>query len=172
MAKTENRLPNAVLEDVRFLFPNFAGREERFNREGNRNVSIALEPDVAQAMERDGWNIKYLKPRENDEEDAPLQAYIKVAVSYRIRAPKIYMITSRGKTPLGEGEISMLDWVDITHVDVILNPSYWDVDGNKGIKAYLQSAYITIEEDELDLKYGDVPTSGGGQGAPHFEGDN
>lgn len=169
MAKTENRLPNAVLEDVRIGFLNFAGREERFNRKGIRNFCIFLPEDIAEAMAADGWNIKYLKAREEEPESGP-QAYIKVEVSYRIRAPKIFMVTSRGKTPLGEGEVSMLDWVDITKVDLILNPSYWSVEGNTGIKAYLQSMYITIEEDELDLKYGEVPTSGGGQAmVPHFE---
>jgi hypothetical protein len=66
------------------------------------------------------------------------------------------MISSRGRTFLGEKEIEMLDWVDIKTADVILNPYVWVVGDKTGIKAYLQTLYITIVEDPLDLKYADL----------------
>ena len=36
---------------------------------------------------------------------------------------------------------------------VMLSPSKWTAAGRSGIKAYLKTAYVTIEEDDLDLKY-------------------
>lgn len=172
MAKTE-RLPNAILEDVEIGYLNFAGKEDQFNRAGNRTFVVFLPEDVADAMGRDGYNIKRRKPRDGDDPDEVQRPYVQVTVSYKIRPPKVYMITSRGKTPLGEEEIAILDWADITHVDLSINPSIWDVNGKQGVKAYLAALYVTIEEDELDRKYGDVRTTDSGhRGATsgvHFE---
>lgn len=160
MAK--NKMTSATLEDVRIMFRNFSGKEGQFNREGDRNFAVALDPDTAGEMARDGWNIKQLKARE--EGDIP-QDYMQVKVNFGGRPPKVVMITSRGRTSLGEGEVDILDWVDIEKVDMIINPYEWTVSGKSGIKAYLQSIFITIREDELDLKYADVPEIQSGQKA-------
>jgi hypothetical protein len=56
-------------------------------------------------------------------------------------------------TYLGESEVEMLDWVDIDTADVTLNPYPWAVNGKSGIKAYLQSLFLKIEEDYLQLKW-------------------
>lgn len=139
-----------LLEDVRIIFRNFAGREGMYNREGDRNFAVLLPKDVAEQMVRDGWNVKLLKAREEGEEDQP---YVSVSVSYKGRPPTIKMITSRGSTDLDEDSIEVLDNVDIAMVDVVLNPYDWAVSGNTGRKAYLQSMYVTIIEDALALKY-------------------
>ena len=67
------------------------------------------------------------------------------------------LITSRGKTNLGEADISLLDWAEITNVDLIINPYIGP--GRETPTAYLDSLYVTIQEDELELKYLDVPDS-------------
>lgn len=141
---------NKILEDVVIAFRNFAGKEDTYNREGDRNFAILLDDDQAEEMLRDGWNVKHLKAR--DDEETP-QAYIQVAVSYKNRPPKIGMVTSKGLTYLGEGEVEMLDWVDIETADVTLNPYEWAVNGKTGVKAYVQSLFIKIEEDYLQLKW-------------------
>jgi hypothetical protein len=53
-----------LMEGVRIIFRNFAGKEGQYNREGDRNFGVILPDDVAQQMLADGWNVKYLKPRE------------------------------------------------------------------------------------------------------------
>ena len=107
-------------------------------------------------MESDGWNVKYLRPRE--EEEAP-QAYVQVKVNFKGRPPRVVMITSRGRTNIPEEMVEILDWVEIANVDLIINPYSWAVNGKTGIKAYLKTIFITIEEDELEKKYADVPDS-------------
>lgn len=149
------RIPNLVVEDAQIRFRNFSGAEGRYNREGDRNFCLLLDPDAAEQMDADGWNVKFLKPL--DEGDTP-RPYIEVSVNFKSNVPpNVVMITSRGRTRLSEDEVMLLDWADIRTVDLTINPYYWEVNGKTGIKAYLKSIFVTIEEDALDLKYANVP---------------
>jgi hypothetical protein len=148
---------NVLMEGVRIIFRNFAGKEGPYNSEGSRNFAVLLDDDVANAMSEDGWNIKTLKPREDDEADETPQAYLPVTVKYgKGRPPRIVLVTSRGRTNLEEESIEMLDWADITNVDMIVRPYDWSVNGKSGITAYLQSLYVTIQEDPLEIKYAEL----------------
>jgi hypothetical protein len=144
-----------LMEGVRIIFRNFAGKEGKYNREGDRNFAVLLDNEVANAMAEDNWNVKWLQPRGEDEEETP-QAYLPVSLSYKGRPPRVVMITSRGRSNLDEDQVEILDWATIVNVDLIVRPYEWTVNGKTGIKAYLQSIYITIEEDELERKYGEL----------------
>lgn len=147
---------NITIEGARLVFRNFSGAEGKYNRAGDRNFTVFLDANDAEQMAKDGWNVKYLQPRDDQEEP---QAILSVAVSYKGRPPKIMMVTSKGKTPVGEDMVDILDWAEIKTADLIINPYEWEVNGKTGIKAYLKSLYIVLEEDELDRKYIDVPDS-------------
>lgn len=142
-----------TIEGARLIFRNFAGKEGQYNREGDRSFCVLLDPDLAAQMRRDGWNVKTLKAREEGDEE---QAYLSVSVGYRYRPPRINLITSKGRTPLSQEEVEILDWIDTDNVDLIIRPYEWSVRGQSGIKAYLQTMYVQMHEDELDLKYADV----------------
>ena len=145
-----------LMEGVRIIFRNFAGKEGQYNREGDRNFAVLLDDTTAEAMTVDGWNVKWLKPREDDEEETQ-QAYLPVSVNFeKGRPPRVVMITSRGRTNLDGTDVELLDWADITNVDLIVRPYTWEVSGKTGVKAYLQSLYVTIEEDELERKYAEM----------------
>ena len=144
-----------LMEGVRIIFRNFAGKEGQYNREGDRNFAVLLDDKIANTMAQDGWNIKWLRPRNEDEEEAP-QAYLPVSVNFKGRPPRIVLITSRGRTNLDEGSVEMLDWADILNVDLIVRTYEWTVNQKSGIKAYLQSIYVTIQEDQLELKYSEL----------------
>lgn len=139
-----------MVEDARLVFRNFSGKEGQYNREGDRNFSVILDPEIANVMLRDGWNVKYLSAREEGEEDTP---YIQVAVNFNNRPPRVVMITSTSRTNLTEESIDVLDWADIQMADLIARAYDWTVNGKSGTKAYLQSLFITIEEDALERKY-------------------
>lgn len=160
MAPTK-RLSNLTVRDARIIFKNFSGAEQQFNAKGDRNFNLVVDPESAEAMREDGWNIKYLKAREEGELPQPI---LKVKVSYKGRPPRVVMITSRGRTNLDEESIAVLDYADIEKIDLILNPYSWVVSGNAGITAYLHAIYVTIREDELERQYADIPEIGpGGQ---------
>jgi hypothetical protein len=145
-----------LMEGVRLVFRNFTGKEGQYNREGDRNFGVILPNDVAEAMLADGWNVKYLKAREDDEDEAEVP-WLPVKVGYgKGRPPKIMLVTDRGRTALDEDTIDTLDWADIVNVDLIVRPYNYDVGGRTGISAYVQSMYVTIEEDALERKYAEM----------------
>ena len=144
-------------------FRNFAGKAGRYNAEGDRNFCMLLDNDVAERMADDGFNVRYLKPRDENEDPVP---YVQVKLKYRdrngkpLRPPKVVQVTSRGKTELDEDSISNLDWAEIEKFDIAINPRpYEGVNGRSGVTAYLKTLYITIVEDEFENRYYDVPDS-------------
>lgn len=139
-----------MVEDAQIIFRNFAGKEGQYNREGDRNFAVILDEDVAKQMLADGWNVKYLAAREEGEEDTP---YIQVTVNFNNRPPRVVMITSTSRTNLTDDSVEVLDWADIRMADLIARAYEWNVNGKTGIKAYLQSLFVTIEEDALERKY-------------------
>lgn len=153
MADNRDQAPvrgNLTLEDVRLLFKNFKGAAGKYNQEGNRNFVVVLDPELADILRMDGWNVRELQPRDGDGEPT---LYLPVKVSYRGRPPRITMITSRGKTEINEETVGLLDYADLLRVDLIVRPYHYDVNGRQGISAYLKTMFVTINEDELEMKY-------------------
>lgn len=145
---------NIIIEDARIGFRNFSGKEGKYNPAGRRNFCVFLDSKIAEELIGDGWNIRYLEPRDPDDDK---QAYLQVAVNFSNIPPKIIVITSKNKTTLEESTVNMLDWAEIENVDLIIRPYNWDVNGKSGVKAYIKSMYVTLVEDEFEKKYRDVP---------------
>lgn len=145
---------NISVANARIGFRNFSGKASRFNAEGKRNFCVFLDTDVANRLQEDGWNIRWLQPRNGDEDQ---QAYLQVEVSFKNIPPTVVMITHRGKTQMDESMISSLDWAELANVDLIIRPYNWQVNESHGVKAYLKSMYVTLNEDEFAEKYSDLP---------------
>lgn len=149
-----------VIENAQILggqFKNFAGEERKFNAAGDRSFHVRLQPELAERLIADGWNVKFKEPR-NDEEEGFY--HVKVAVGFKSkRPPLLVLISSKGRVDLGQHEAELLDWVDMEYVDLIINPYRWKIEatGKSGTKAYLKSIFVKIREDYLDQKYAEVP---------------
>ena len=150
---SNERIPNLSVENARIIFRNFAGKEGKFNPAGKRSFCLLLNEDTAELLADQGWNVKTLAPRDPDYDPQP---YIQVAVQFGNYPPNIYLISGRTKTKLDEDTVSILDYAEIENVDLIINPSRWEVSGKSGIKAYLKTLYVTIVENEFEKKYRDM----------------
>ena len=147
---------NIVIENARIGFRNFSGKEGKFNPAGRRNFCVFLEEDMGKVLEEDGWNVRWLEPKDPADDPVP---YLQVAVSFDNIPPKILLVSGKGKSLLNEETVGMLDWIEIDNVDLILRPYNWSVSGKSGVKAYIKSMYVTIVEDEFESKYYDIPDS-------------
>lgn len=151
------RSEEVTLDSVRLVFRNFAGEERQFNAAGKRNFAVVVDDERADLLEEKGWVVKRKPPRE---EGDPNFNFVPVTVSYKGRPPRIVLVSSRGRTTLDEATCELVDYAEIDSADIILRPYDWEVNGNRGRKAYLKTAYIIIHEDDLDLKYADLKEIG------------
>lgn len=105
-----------MVENAEIIFPNFSGEPTKFNAAGGkRTFCIKLGQEEASNMAKDGWNIKMLRAREEGDDDQP---YIQVTVAYKIKPPKVTLITSTTRTLLTEDLVGTLDWADLRQVEI------------------------------------------------------
>ena len=137
-------------ENAKLIFKNFRGEKTQYNRAGNKNFCVVIEdPNDAETLRAHGWNVKQLVNRE-DEED--VLYYLPVAVSYEPYPPRVELI-GRKRVLLDDESTSTLDQVDIKSVDLVVRPYTWEVNGKEGIKAYVKTMYVVINEDPYAAKY-------------------
>lgn len=149
-----NESPQVLIEGAKLIFRNFTGLAREFNSEGDRNFSVLLEKDLAEKLKSQGWRVKQLKPRDGEEEG---DYHMKVKVNYKTgRPPRCTMISpsSGNRTELGSEEISLFDMIEIKNADLILS-GYWSDMAGGGFTPYLKTLFVTINEDELQIKYND-----------------
>lgn len=152
--------PKGILQidDARIIFKNFEGRGDKFNREGDRNFSLMIEdPNTADALIAEGWNVKIKPGRDEDEE--PFMR-LPVKVKFTDYGPKVYLVSGGRRVELDEESIACLDNIDIESVDMDLRPYDWEVNGRTGRTAYLQSMEVTQRIDRFAARYANIEEDG------------
>ena len=152
-----------TIKDAKIFSRNFSGRPGTYNDEGERNFCVILDDEIADRLKQDGWNVKYLRPRDDNDEPVP---FIQVNVRFnhdpekkRFPDPIIYIVSSTGKTRLYEDEVTALDYGYFEKWSVSIRPHRWSYGNRAGVKGVLKTLYATISEDEIDLMYSNVPDS-------------
>ena len=139
------------IDDASIIYRNFSGEASKFNREGDRNFAVVItEQWIADALVQEGWNVKIKPPRE---EGDGVFMYLPVKVKFSARGPKIYLRTGDRMNTLDEEAVGMLDHIDILSVDMDIRPYDWEVNGNTGRTAYLQSMCVTQNVDRFAERY-------------------
>lgn len=153
MNNNRKYIPEIGLENARILFRNFRGDEQKYNPAGKRNFCVVIPEEYEQKLIDDGWNIKHLDPR--DEDDSPT-AYLQVTVRYDSYPPMIYMISNGRKTLLDSETVELLDRAEIDNVDLVISPYYWEMGSKSGVTAYLKEMYVTVRVSRFAEKYADM----------------
>lgn len=152
--------PKGILQvdEARIIHRNFAGRGDKYNREGDRNFSLVIEDqEIADALVEEGWNVK-IKP--GRDEDEPPFMFLPVKVKFNERGPKVYLISGTRKNELDEDSVACLDDIDIASVDLDIRPYDWVIqEGTKNEKrgrtAYLQGIHVIQEIDRFAARWED-----------------
>lgn len=139
------------IDDARIIYRNFAGRGDKYNREGDRNFAVLI-PDekLADELVDRGWNVKIKPPREDG--DTPFM-FLPVKVKFNDRGPNVYLKTGDAQNRLDEESVSILDNIDIVSVDLDIRPYDWSVNGKDGRTAYLQAIRVTQDVDRFADRY-------------------
>lgn len=152
--------PRGILQinDAKIMFRNFRGEGDKFNREGDRNfVLIIPDEEIADALVKEGWNVKIREPRE--EGDTPFM-YLPVKVKFSARGPQIHLVTGNRHNLLDEESVGMIDDIDILSVNLDIRPYDWVIqegtpNEKSGRTAYLQSMEVIQEIDRFAARYVD-----------------
>lgn len=135
------------IDDARIIYRNFAGRGDKYNREGDRNFAVVIpDEDMANELTNLGWNVKIKPPREDG--DIPFM-YLPVKVKFNDRGPNVYLKTGDRQNRLDEESVGLLDNIDIIGVDLDIRPYDWSVNGKEGRTAYLQSIRVVQDIDRF-----------------------
>lgn len=136
--------PNGYLEinEARILWPNFEGRGDRFNKQGDRNFHLVIpDQEIANALMNntnqygDGWNVKI---KRRDDGEAPFM-HMMVKVKFNGRGPNVYLVSGNKQVRLNEDTIKCLDDIDILYADMDIRP----YDGEMPSGQTFRSAYLS-----------------------------
>lgn len=140
-----------IVDDARIVFRNFEGREEKYNRKGDRNFALVIPTEeMAQAMTERGWNVKI---KDNREDGGDLFMYLPVKVKFNDRGPSVYLNTNGRVNMLDEESVGMIDQIDIATVSMDIRPYDWEVSGKTGRTAYLERMDVVQELDRFAARY-------------------
>lgn len=143
------------IDDARIIYRNFAGRGDKYNREGDRNFAVVIpDEEMANELTNLGWNVKIKPPREDG--DMPFM-FLPVKVKFNDRGPNVYLKTGDVQNKLDEESVGLLDNIDIIGVDLDIRPYDWSVNGKEGRTAYLQSIRVIQDTDRFAGDDGNFP---------------
>lgn len=153
-----NRHGNLVNLNASIIFRNFSGAKSKFNRNGDRSFALVIDnAEVAAKLLEDGWKLKE-HVNERDTQEPPYWT-LSVGLSFDNFAPVIEYYTDGNCVLLDGSTVGELDSARFDHVDVIIRPYHWTMNGNSGVKAYLKRMRAYAKKDEFADEYAQYETA-------------
>ena len=145
------------IENTRFIFKtNFSGDPARdtYGSDARRANIIISDPQQAEELLAEGFNVKQTKPRDDDENFEPTY-FVAINVNYDSSwPPKIYLVSGDAEpVPLDEESIDILDKIYVINVNAVLNPYHNQKTGRCSL--YVRTMYVEqdVEDDPFAMKY-------------------
>ena len=164
-------MPNRVTRSLKFeevpgsdlWWRNMQGAASDFTPAGTRSFAIAIDDELADRLESEGWTCISHKPRDKNDPDSPLLARFKIKMNFNTaNPPLVYIASSDGKRRT-QVDVQYLDDQNIDRrgiewCDIAVNPYNRTVNGKDWCSAYLSEITIKLKEGAFDYKYAeDVP---------------
>lgn len=138
--------------NVKIVHRNLSGRQNEYNRAGNRTFSVVLTEDEAEELLDRGYNVRIRQAKDNPDEKF---CFLSMTVNYNHIPPRIYRVVGGKMTLLNESNVGIIDTSDIFNVNLSVNARYWEINGKSGIKPYVNVMYVEVEEDSFADRYAD-----------------
>ena len=159
-------------------FRNFEGRKSEYNPMGEKEFGVVIEdPELAQQMAEDNWNVKTLTNRDGRDylygikTDGEDLHWVKIKVKYRKNngdatiPPVIKIRTANNEINYNEEDLKELDTADLMDVDLKINFSKKTINGKQITTGYLNLMRATMIDD--NYWFGDRDSNG--EGTPPFD---
>lgn len=144
------------IENTRFIFEtNFSGEpsRDRFRSTQRRANIIINNPDLAQELIDEGFNVRETKPREGEEEGFIPTYFIAIKANYDSKwPPKIYLVSGDSDPVLLDAEtVGQIDQISVDNVNVQLNTRYTE----NGNSLYVRTMYVEqgVGNDPFAARY-------------------
>ena len=151
-----NKLKIENLANRDIIYRNFSGRTSQFNKNGNLKFTIVIDPNVADRLEKNGWNIKR-RPSKNDENEEFCTLEVRVRFDLSFAKPRIKQFTRSGCVDISEDNVGNFDNAEFETADVVLRQYLWSTPaGDSGVSAQLSEMYVRLQEGVLESKWADI----------------
>lgn len=152
--------PNISIFDAQFVYrPNFEGRQETFNDEGDRYFNVLIPDNIVEQIIADGWNVAWTKPSKSATpqqiEEHVSEPFLKVALGFKYRPPTIVLRENGIERELNEANCGLVDGLEFESMDVVIRGRPWENERSQecGIKAWLQTFVGNVMVDDVLAKY-------------------
>lgn len=148
-----NKLKIENLTNRDIIYRNFSGRTSQFNKNGNMKFSIVIDPNMADRLAKEGWNIKR-RPSKNDENEEFCTLEVRVRFDLSFARPKIKQFTRGSSVNITEDNVGNFDNAEFETADVVLRQYLWSTPaGDSGVAAQLSEMYVRLNEGVLESKW-------------------
>lgn len=156
-----------IWEDITIMgrsYRNFDSAPKSWTPRGQKGpcqFAMALTEARVMELEEMGVEINYTKPWPDAPDDWEPTPFVTVHLRYDNYPPEVWKVTKSRRVELTEETVGLLNYAEIVTADLRFRVSHFQGARGEGYKLYAQKLYVTVDEDQMDVKYAHIPVSTG-----------
>lgn len=152
-------MPKISVENAHLRFPDFSG-QGRFS-DGKPNFGLNIDnEELYRLLEESGANIKPGAVMEDGSQYDPYIASVKINMDSKF-PPKVVIVNGNVDTEGNEyarvleteEDLKILDHIQISNYDLVVNTRNYSVNGSEGVSLYLAQLWVTQGRNQFEEKY-------------------